>query len=310
MPQKTVAIQPGLVSPQRQVPSHIERPPYAISGDPGGSTASAIRTDEELVAMRNTGAIAAEILLRAVDEVAPGVTTDHIDAVIHEAIISADAYPSPLNYRGFPKSVCTSINEVICHGIPDSRSLLEGDIINVDVTVYKNGVHGDTSVTLFVGDPNDRNLFDEAVVMLVKQTHTAFGLGIQAVKVGRKVSDIGLAIEQHANKFGLAVVREFIGHSVGTEFHGSLAIPHYFDENHNTEFEAGMTFTIEPMLNLGEAGSEIWDDEWTAVTTDRLQSAQFEHTLVVAEDGAEILTQTKGGECAQDLYQQDFASFS
>lgn len=302
MASRIATVQPGLVSSQRQVPLHIERPPYAISGELGQSTSSNIRTEEELVAMRNTGAIAAEVLLRAVDAVVPNVTTDHIDSVIHESIISAGAYPSPLNYRGFPKSVCTSVNEVICHGIPDSRSLLEGDIVNIDVTVYKDGVHGDTSVTLFVGDKNDENLFEKSVVRLVQETYNAFKLGIEVVKIGGRVSDIGLVIEKHAAKFNFAVVREFIGHAVGTEFHGSLAIPHYYDKSHNTEFEAGMTFTIEPMFNLGEARSEIWDDGWTAVTIDKLPSAQFEHTLVVGEDGAEILTQTKSGECAQDLY--------
>lgn len=287
-------VAPGLVSSTRQVPPQVERPPYAVSGDPGQPSSSLIRTEAELEAMRNTGAVAAEILLRAADEVKPGVTTDHIDSVAHDAIVAADAYPSPLNYKGFPKSVCTSVNEVICHGIPDSRALAEGDIINIDVTVYKDGVHGDTSATFFVGQR------DELVEKLVYETYTAFKSGIQAVKPGGVVSDIGSVIEEHAMKNNLSVVKEFIGHGIGTEFHTNLAIPHFYDASQNTKFELGMTFTIEPMLNLGVAKAEMWDDDWTAVTADRLPSAQFEHTLVVGEDGAEILTKTKSGECAHN----------
>ncbi len=303
-PNKVVA--PGLVSPKRQVPTSIEFPPYAISGQPPPPSAPLVRTFEELEAMRKTGALAAEILLRAVAEVAPGVATDHIDAVVHEATISAGAYPSPLNYKGFPKSVCTSVNEVICHGIPDSRQLEEGDIVNIDVTTFRDGVHGDTSVTVFVGDRKGEVGFDGAVQNLVRQTYSAFKAGIGTVRPGGRVRDIGAAIEGHAKKHKLSVVRDFIGHGVGTEFHTNLAIPHYFDKRHDTEFGVGMTFTIEPMLNLGVADAEIWDDQWTAVTADKMPSAQFEHTLAVSdedESGSEILTKTAAGECAHDFYE-------
>ncbi len=294
----TGSVQPGFISPTRPVSSDIVRPPYALSGDPGPSSTSLVRSREEISAMRQTGSLAAEVLLYAAQEVKPGVTTDYLDSVAHEIIIENRAYPSPLNYRGFPKSICTSINEVICHGIPDSRKLQDGDIINLDVTVYKDGVHGDTSATFFVGEPPSSD-----AVRLVSTTYEALYAGIDAVKPGAVVSDIGRAIEACADAEKLSVVREFIGHGIGVEFHSALAIPHYFDESHSHEFEAGMTFTIEPMLNLGVAGARIWDDNWTAVTLDNKLSAQFEHTLIVSEDGAEILTLTRAGECAHSHHQ-------
>jgi methionyl aminopeptidase len=214
----------------------------------------------------------------------PGLTTDKLDAIVHEKTLSYGGYPSPLNYRGFPKSVCTSINEVICHGIPDSRPLANGDIVNVDVTIYLDGVHGDTSATFAVGE------IDEYSAVLIRETRNSLYRGIDVVKPGVPINEIGRAIENHARKYNLGVVREFIGHGIGEEFHGALQIPHYYDSRARTILEEGMTFTIEPMLTLGDPALGVWDDDWTAVTLDGRRSAQFEHMLVVTADGCEVLT--------------------
>ncbi len=246
--------------------------------------------------MRRTGALAAEVLIRACEMVRVGVATDAIDQFVHDLAVANDAYPSPLGYRGYPKSVCTSVNEVICHGIPDSRVLCDGDIVNIDVTVYREGVHGDTSVTLMVGE------VDEHSLRLVTQTRAALMAGIGAVRAGAPVSDIGRAIQSHAEKHRLGVVREFIGHGVGTEFHAGLQVPHNYDRNATTVLVEAMTFTIEPMLTLGSPRALMWDDDWTAVTLDGRRSAQFEHTLACCSDGAEILTQTSAGETAHALF--------
>jgi methionyl aminopeptidase len=251
--------------------------------------------------MRRTGQDAAEILLMAGTLVKPGITTDEIDRAVHEASIEKGGYPSPLNYRGFPKSVCTSVNEVICHGIPDSRPLADGDIINIDVTLWKDGVHGDTSATFLVGDVDDLS------ITLVRETARSLDLGIAAVTPGGLVSDIGKAIEGHAAKHRLGVVREFIGHGVGTEFHSNLQIPHYHERRLTTRLELGTSFTIEPMLTLGAPDAVVWDDDWTASTIDGTRTAQFEHTLVVSESGAERLTMTAAGECAHDLVAAELA---
>ena len=282
-------MRPHMQSPRRAVPKHIVRPPYAITGDPGPSLLPIVRTPDEISAMRRAGALAAEVLLHVGSHVAPGITSDKLDEIAHEQTISRGAYPSPLNYRGFPKSVCTSINEVVCHGIPDSRQLRGGDIVNIDVTVFYEGVHGDTSVTFLVGD------VDEHSRHLVGETRAAMYAGIDAVRPGAKVNDIGRAIETHAHANDLSVVREFIGHGTGPEFHSALAIPHYYDRRADTELELGMSFTIEPMLNLGARDLYLWDDDWTAVTADGRRSAQFEHTLVVTEGGHEIMTKTSSG---------------
>jgi len=284
----------GLLSPTRRVPAEITRPPYAATGNPGPSVSSITRTADEISAMRRTGSAAAEILLRAGDLVRPGITTDEIDRVVHELSVEAGGYPSPLGYRGFPKSVCTSVNEVICHGIPDSRPLADGDIINIDVTLFRDGVHGDTSATFLVGE------VDPVSVKLVEVTLESLNLAIDAVAPGGPVRDIGQAIERHANKHRLGVVREFIGHGVGTEFHTSLQIPHYYDRRLTTPLEVGTSFTIEPMLTLGVPDSLVWDDGWTAVTIDGTRTAQFEHTLLMGDSGAERLTVTAAGECAHD----------
>ena len=288
-PPSTPPVEAGLVSPTRLVPSNINKPPYALTGDPGNSTSSLVRDADEIKRMEKAGEIAASVLLEAGSNVAPGVTTDKIDEIVHEMILSFDAYPSPLNYRGFPKSVCTSVNEVICHGIPDSRPLQEGDIINIDVTVYHDGVHGDTSVTFPVGEVTERD------IQLIKETRKAMDLGIEAVKPGRPVNVIGRAIERHAKRHSLGVVREFIGHGVGTEFHSSLQIPHYYDPYASTEILPGMTFTIEPMINAGKYDVKMLNDGWTAVTKDKSLSAQFEHTIGITENGYEIFTESAKG---------------
>ena len=294
-PPSVPPVEAGIVSPSRLVPPNIKKPPYALTGDPGRSISSLVRDDDEIERMEKAGKIAALVLLEAGSNVSPGITTDKIDEIVHEMILSFDAYPSPLNYRGFPKSVCTSVNEVICHGIPDSRSLQEGDIVNIDVTVYHEGVHGDTSVTFPVGEIPERD------IQLIKDTRKAMELGIEEVKPGRPVNVIGRAIERHAKRNSLGVVREFIGHGVGTEFHSSLQIPHYYDPYASTEMLPGMTFTIEPMLTLGDPSAQMWSDNWTAVTRDGRRTAQFEHTILVTEDGARRLTVLEDGTAPSDL---------
>ena len=290
------AVRPGLLSPTRSVPSGIGLPPYAVSGDPGPAQSSSVRTADEVERMRRAGAAAAEILVEAGRAVQPGVTTDRIDALVHEATIVRGGYPSPLNYRGYPKSVCTSVNEVICHGIPDSRPLSDGDIVNIDVTIFLDGVHGDTSVTVLVGDVDDHSR------RLVAETRIAMDLGIDTVRPAQPLHAIGRTIERHAQRHGLGVVREFIGHGIGTEFHSGLQVKHYFDPRDDTLLVAGMTFTIEPMLTLGDPSCALWDDAWTAVTLDGRRTAQFEHTLLVTEDGVERLTVLPDGTVPADLF--------
>ena len=298
IPASIPPVRPGLVSSRRRVRAGIERPPYALlpGGEPDPPVSSLKRTPAELDAMRRTGALAAEVLIAACEQVRAGITTDAIDRFVHDTAVAAGSYPSPLGYRGYPKSVCTSVNEVICHGIPDSRRLAEGDIVNVDVTVYREGVHGDTSATLMIGE------VDEHSRRLVAETRVALYKGMGVVREGAAVSDIGRAIQNHAWRHGLGVVREFIGHGVGTEFHSGLQVPHYYDRGASTVLGEAMTFTIEPMLTLGSPEAEMWDDGWTAVTVDGRRTAQFEHTLACTADGAEILTRTSAGECAHDLF--------
>jgi methionyl aminopeptidase len=288
------SVRRGHIGPSRQVPAHIPRPPYAESGEPGPAQHRYVQSPEIVERMRRAGALAAEVLLTVGAEVCPGITTDHLDAIGHKATIEAGAYPSPLNYRHFRKSLCTSVNEVICHGIPDDSVLRDGDIINVDVTVYLDGVHGDTNATFLVGD------VDADSRRLVRETRAAMFKGIEAVRPGAHVYDIGRAIQRHAEGHGLGVVREFIGHGIGEEFHGGLQILHYYDPRADLVIEPGMTFTIEPMIVLGSPELHLWDDGWTAVTNDASRCAQFEHTMVVTEDGVELLTVTADGRSAAD----------
>jgi methionyl aminopeptidase len=281
-------LQPGVISPMRSVPPEIPRPDYAETGDPVRRPEARVKTPDVIERMRVAGRAAAEVLDLGAATVAPGVTTDEIDAVVHQAYIDRGGYPSTLNYRGYPKSLCTSVNEVICHGIPDDRPLRDGDIVNLDVTIYLDGVHGDTNATYLVGQ------VDEASRRLVDVTRECLDRGIAAVVPGRPFSDIGRAIEEHATANRYQVVRAFVGHGIGEQFHTDLQIPHYYEPRLTTVMEPGMVFTIEPMISMGTGLHRIWDDDWTAVTADGSRTAQFEHTVLVTDDGVEILTVTGG----------------
>ena len=278
-------LKPGKISPRRPVPAHIDRPEYMYHSGPEVITASDIKTPETIEKIRKAGQIAAQALQAVGEAIRPGVTTDELDRIGHDFIISRDAYPSCLGYMGFPKSLCPSINEVICHGIPDDRPLEDGDIINVDITAYYDGVHGDTCAMFEVGT------VDEESHLLIERTREAMMRGIKAVRPGREINVIGRVIESYAHRFNYGVVRDYTGHGVGEAFHSGLIVPHYDTAPAHSEImEEGMVFTIEPMLNLGGVEWEQWDDQWTVVTKDRGRSAQFEHTIVVTENGAEILT--------------------
>lgn len=276
---------PGKQTPIRTVPAHIQRPEYAWKktvqeniGEPF------VQTPEVIEAMRETSKIAANALMEAGRAVAPGVTTDELDRIAHEYMLDHGAYPSTLGYRGFPKSCCTSLNEIICHGIPDSTVIQDGDIVNIDVTAFKHGVHGDTNATFFAGDVAEEHR------LLVERTKEATMRGIRAAKPGREVNVIGRVIESYAKRFGYNVVRDFTGHGVGPTFHNGLVVLHFDSDLYTNVLEPGMTLTIEPMINLGTIDYEIWDDGWTVQTKDRGWTAQFEHTIVITEDGNEILT--------------------
>ena len=234
--------------------------------------------------MRVAGRIAADALQEVGRSIRPGVTTDELDRIGHEYLCDHGAYPSTLGYRGFPKSLFTSLNEVICHGIPDSTELIDGDICNIDITAFIGGVHGDTNATFLVGEVREK------VALLVERTREATMRAIKAVQPGRPLNVVGRVIESYAKRFGYGVVRDFTGHGISTAFHSGLVVPHYDDPNLTVELQEGMTFTIEPMLTLGTYEYEIWQDGWTVVTKDRSWTAQFEHTIVVTADGAEILT--------------------
>jgi len=279
-------LQPGLISPIRTVPAEIPRPEYAESGNVTRRPEERIKDAAFIERMRRAGHAAAEVLDIGAAVIAPGVTTDKIDAVVHQAYIDRGGYPSTLNYRGYPKSLCTSVNEVICHGIPDDRPLRDGDIVNLDVTIWLDGVHGDTNATYCVGN------VDDASKRLIEVTRQCLDRGIAAVAPGRPFSDIGRAIETHAVANGYEVVRAFVGHGIGEQFHTDLQIPHYYEPRMTTIMEPGMVFTIEPMISMGTGQHKIWDDDWTAVTADGSRTAQFEHTIVVTGTGVEILTTT------------------
>lgn len=279
----TTQLQPGRISPIRKVPAEIPRPEYVGKKFPKTGEPD-VKTPEIIERMRVAGRIAAQAMAKVAEHIEPGVTTDELDRIGHEFMLDHGAYPSTLGYRGFPKSLCTSLNEVICHGIPDDTVLRDGDIINIDITAFKDGVHGDTDATYLVGD------VDEESRLLVERTREALNRAIKAVRPGRRLNVIGRVIESYAKRFGYGVVRDFTGHGIGTTFHSGLIVPHYDDANAATVIESGMTFTIEPMLTLGTIEYDIWPDDWTVVTKDRRRTAQFEHTLLVTDDGAEILT--------------------
>ncbi|MCF1711351.1 type I methionyl aminopeptidase [Corynebacterium argentoratense] len=281
----TRLLTPGTPTPIRTVPNHIERPEYVwkdtvqeAMGEPF------VQTPEVIEKMREASKIAANALAEAGKAVTPGVTTDEIDRVAHEYMCDHGAYPSTLGYRGFPKSCCVSLNEIVCHGIPDSTVIEDGDIVNIDVTAYKNGVHGDTNATFLAGNVSEEHR------LLVERTKEAMMRGIRAAKPGREINVIGRVIEVYAKRFGYNVVRDFTGHGIGTTFHNGLVVMHYDAPEYTDILEPGMTLTVEPMINLGALPYDIWDDGWTVANRDGKFTAQFEHTIVITEDGNEILT--------------------
>eukprot|EP00542_Grammatophora_oceanica_P009814 CAMPEP_0194038772 /NCGR_PEP_ID=MMETSP0009_2-20130614/10985_1 /TAXON_ID=210454 /ORGANISM="Grammatophora oceanica, Strain CCMP 410" /LENGTH=430 /DNA_ID=CAMNT_0038681391 /DNA_START=18 /DNA_END=1310 /DNA_ORIENTATION=+ len=284
-------IRPGTQSPQRIVLQEgITRPDYADDGMPKARSKLLpwiveVKTPDEIEKMKAAGRVAREVLDLAGRAVKPGVTTDEIDSLVHEATISRGAYPSPLNYHGFPKSCCTSVNEVICHGIPDDRALQEGDIVNLDITCYLDGYHGDCSEMFYVGkDP------DAATKNLIQTTYDCWVSAMNFVEPGNDYKDIGAIIEDYVTPRGFTTVRNFCGHGIGSVFHTNPNILHYRNNEPNGQMASGHTFTIEPMINEGSARPLTWPDEWTATTADGKRSAQFEHTLLICEDGVEALT--------------------
>ena len=281
----------GTVSPMRSVPTSIPRPEYVGKPAPSPFDGGDIYSPDEIERIRRAGSIAARAVELVGEAVRPGITTDELDALAHDFLVAEHAYPSTLGYRGYPKSVCTSPNEVVCHGIPDDTVLADGDILNIDITAYVDGMHGDLNKTFLVGEPAPE------VLALVDRTREALERGIKAVAPGRQINVIGRAIESYARRFGYGVVRDFTGHGVGAAFHSGLIVPHYdAAPAHDTIMEVGMVFTIEPMLTMGTVehpGTHLWDmwnDDWTVTTRDKSLTAQFEHTLVVTERGADILT--------------------
>jgi len=299
----------GSISPKRQVPDSIIAPEYAKTGVAGERGPSCKKeTAEEISRMRRAGMVAREVLNAVLTAVRPGITTNALDEIAHLSAISRGAYPSPLNYMGFPKSICTSVNEVVVHGIPDSRELQEGDIINCDVTVYIDGMHGDCSETVLVGDVS------REARTLVEVTWECLMKGIDVVRPGRLFNEIGRVIESHTEKHGYSVVREFTGHGIGGTFHMAPYIAHFYEPANKARMEEGMTFTIEPMINSGSPTCMIWPDNWTAVTADLALSAQFEHTVLVTKTGVEILTGgrdpwfLKRGGIRGRVHRQDYSS--
>ncbi len=275
---------PGQLSPMRDVPRHIARPEYVGKAAPTPSTDPWVQPAEVIEAMRVASAVAAGALAEGGRAVAPGVSTDEVDAVVHDYLCDHGAYPSTLGYRGFPKSCCVSLNEVVCHGIPDSTVIDDGDIVNIDVTAYLGGVHGDTNATFLAGDvAADARL-------LVERTHEATIRAIRAVRPGRQLNVVGRVIQAYASRFGYGVVRDFTGHGIGRSFHSGLVVLHYDNPEVDTVLQEGMTFTIEPMITLGGVDYDVWDDGWTVTTADHSWTAQFEHTVLVTATGAEILT--------------------
>ncbi|XP_074648327.1 methionine aminopeptidase 1-like [Tubulanus polymorphus] len=296
----TGKLRPYPQTPKRLVPDTIPRPDYADDKDGIPYSERALRgnnsiqqlDDDDIESMRVVGKLAREILDIGAEAVAVGVTTDEIDRLVHEASIDRECYPSPLNYFTFPKSCCTSINEVICHGIPDQRKLEDGDILNIDVTAYHRGFHGDLNETLFVGN------VDEKSRTLVRVTYECLDQAIQNVKPGVKYREIGNIIQKHAQSHGFSVVRSYCGHGIHSLFHTAPNVPHYAKNKAIGIMKPGHTFTIEPMISEGSWRDDTWPDSWTAVTQDGKRSAQFEHTLLVTDTGCDILTarRHKGGQ--------------
>jgi methionyl aminopeptidase len=276
---------PGRVTPLRSVPKQISRPEYVGKPGPAKNVFGDVWQQADIEKIRAAGRVAAQAVELLGRHIAPGVTTEELDAIAHEFIVSQGAYPSTLGYRGYPKSCCTSINEVICHGIPDDTTLEDGDIVNIDITAYLDGFHGDLNKTFLVGDVK------QEVADLVTRTEESLNRALSVVAPGRQINVIGRAIESYAKRFGYGVVRDFTGHGIGRSFHSGLVVPHYdAAPNYATEMVPGMVFTIEPMLTLGGIAWDMWNDGWTVTTRDKSITAQFEHTLVVTESGYELLT--------------------
>ena len=285
-------VRPGRVTGPRPVPDGIARPDYVAGGKVTTPRAPQIHDAESLARLRRACAVAAEVLLRAGDAVAAGRTTDELDAVAHAAYVELGAYPSDLGYHGYPKSICTSVNGVICHGIPDDRPLTDGDIVNIDVTAYLDGMHGDTSATFCVGEPGD------AVVGLVETTREATLRGIAAIRPFEPLQLVAQAIEPFAASRGYGVIREYGGHGIGVTFHADPHVHHCIEPEDDTIVVPGMAFTVEPMLTSGRPTFHRAEDGWTEHTDDNRPSAQFEHTVLVTDAGAEILTVTADGRSA------------
>ncbi|CAH3123419.1 unnamed protein product [Porites lobata] len=283
-------LRPWPQSPRREVPDHIAKPDYAETGVPLSeikskqSTQIRVLSKDEIEKMRVAGRLAREVMDTAAKNVRVGITTDELDKIVHEACLERNCYPSPLNYHGFPKSCCTSVNEVICHGIPDMRPLENGDLLNIDITIYYNGFHGDLNETFFVGE------VDEESKQLVKVTYECISQAIAAVKPGVKYREVGNIIQKHAQAHGFSVVKSYCGHGIHELFHTAPSVPHYAKNKAVGVMKPGHTFTIEPMISQGTWRDEIWPDNWTAVTQDGKRSAQFEQTLLVTETGCDILT--------------------
>ena len=275
---------PGTPTPIRSVPASIPRPEYVGRDKPRPSTDPWVQPPEIIEKMRVAGRIAARAMAAGGAAVAPGVTTDEIDRIVHEYLCDHRAYPSTLGYKHFPKSCCTSLNEVICHGIPDTTVVEDGDIVNIDVTAYVDGVHGDLNATYLAGNVSEENR------LLVERTEECLRQAMKAVAPGRQLNVIGRVIESYAKRFGYGVVRDYTGHGIGRTFHSGLVILHYDEPSVSTVIEKGMTFTIEPMITLGGIDWDLWDDNWTVTTRDKSWTAQFEHTLVVTDTGAQVLT--------------------
>jgi methionyl aminopeptidase len=276
---------PGVVSKQLDVPAAIMRPEYVGKNSPSEWTGGHVKNPEQVEKIRAAGKLAAQAIELAGSLITPGISTNDLDVIVHEFLVSKGAYPSTLGYRGFPKSCCISVNEIICHGIPDDLEIREGDIVNIDVTAYLDGFHGDSNVTFKVGQVS------EEVSLLVDRTKEALDRAIASVMPGRAINVIGRTIESFAKRFNYGVVRDFTGHGIGEAFHSGLVIPHYDAAPHYSNImEVGMVFTIEPMLTLGTHEWDMWADGWTVATRDKSITAQFEHTLVVTESGAQILT--------------------
>lgn len=248
-----------------------------------------IKSAAEIDKMRVAGQLAGEVLRMIRPHVQPGVTTDELDSLCHDYIVNEQkAIPAPLNYKGFPKSICTSINHQVCHGIPSSKTLKKGDIVNIDVTVIKDGFHGDTSKMFYVGEPT------VLAKRLTEATHESMMIGIRLVRPGTQLGDIGHAIQEYAESLNYSVVREYCGHGIGRQFHEDPQVLHYGPAGVGMTLESGMTFTIEPMINAGRREVKLLKDDWTVVTSDHALSAQWEHTILVTDDGYEILTQLAG----------------